>query len=72
MIVGAVPRARSPLHALTGVLRRRFAIEFLAAADPDGVQEALSAAVDFRLADRNVRVDERQAVEALRARILRR
>lgn len=72
VIVGAVPRERSPFHALTGVLRRRFAIEFLAAADPDGVQEALSAAVDFRLADQNVSVDERRAAEALRARILRR
>lgn len=68
VIVGAVPRARSPLQALVGVLRRRFAIEFLAAADPSGVQEALPAAIDFRLADKNVQQDEREAVEALRAR----
>ena len=72
VIVGAVPRARSPHQAFVGVLRRRFAIEFLAAADPDGVQEVLPAAIDFRLADTNARSDEREAAEALRARILRR
>ena len=72
VIVGAVPRARSPLQALAGVLRRRFAIEFLSSADPEGVHEALAVAIDFRLADQNVRPDERDAAEALRARVLRR
>ena len=72
VIVGAVPRGRSPFHALVGMLRGRFAIEFLAAAEHDGVQEALPAAIDFRLADANVQGDERKAAEALRARLLRR
>jgi len=72
VIAAAVPRARSPLQALAGVLRRRFAVQFLMAADPEGVHEALTAAIDFRLADGNVRADERAAVEALRARALRR
>jgi len=71
VIVGAVPRARSPLQALVGVLRRRFAVEFLSAADPDGVKVALPAAIDFRLADANVTGEERAAAEALRARMLR-
>ena len=71
VIVGAVPRARSPLQALVGLLRRRFAIEFLGAADRDGVQAALPVAIDFRLADTNVDVAEREAAVALRARILR-
>lgn len=72
VIAGAVPRARSPLQALAGVLRRRFAVEFLAAAGTQGVREALPAAIDFRLADANVRADEREAVETLRARTFRR
>ncbi|HEX4743404.1 MAG TPA: phosphotransferase [Candidatus Limnocylindria bacterium] len=72
VIVGAVPKARSPLQRFAGALRARFAVEFLSAADPAGVQEALPVAIDFRLADQNVRQDEREAVEALRARILRR
>lgn len=72
VIAGAVPRARSPFQALTGVLRRRFAVEFLATADSQGVREALPAAIDFRLADANLRADEREAVEALRARTSRR
>ena len=71
VIVGAVPKARSPLQRFAGALRARFAVEFLSAAGPDGVQEALPLAIDFRLADQNVRQDERAAVEALRARILR-
>lgn len=71
VIVGAVPRARSPLQALVGLLRRRFAIEFLGAADRDGVQAALPVAIDFRLADTNVDRAEREAAMALRARILR-
>ena len=72
VIVGAVPKARSPLQRFAGALRARFAVEFLSAADPAGVQEALPAAIDFRLADANVDAAEREAAEALRARILRR
>ena len=71
VIVGAVPRARSPLQALVGVLRRRFAVEFLSAADSDGVKAALPAAIEFRLADANVTGEERAAAEALRARMSR-
>jgi len=72
VIAAAAPRARSPLQAVTAVLRRRFAVAFLAAADTEGVREVLSAAIDFRIADANLRDDEREAVEALGARVLRR
>lgn len=71
VIVGAVPRERSPLERIGGVLRRRFAIVFLTAADDGTVRGVLPRAVEFRLADGNLTAAERDAVEALRARMLR-
>lgn len=69
VILGAVPRASSPLGAIVDLLRRRFAVEFLSAAGSDGVREALPAAADRRLADANLRPDERRAVEAFARRM---
>lgn len=69
VIVGAVPRARSPFERFAGALRARFAVEFLGAADTAGVRDALPDAIAHRLADANVTVEERRAVLALRSRL---
>lgn len=69
VILGAFPRARSPLGAFVDLLRRRFAVEFLSAAGSDGVREVLPAAVARRLADANLRPDERRAVEQFARRL---
>lgn len=68
VIVGVVPPARSPLDRLTDVLRKRFALEFLVAADMPAAREALPRAIEYRLADRNLLPDERDALAALAAR----
>jgi len=70
LIVGAVPDARSPPGRIAGVLRRRFAHEFLVAAGSEGVHAALDAVAACRMADPNLKPDERAAVGDLASRII--
>lgn len=69
VIVGVVPRARSPLDRLADALRKRFAAEFLVAADLPSVRGMLPRAVAFRVSDANLTPDERAVLREIAARL---
>lgn len=68
VIVGVVPQARSPIDRLGDALRKRFAAEFLIAADMPAVRGAMPLALEFRLADANLLPEERAALLVVAAR----
>lgn len=70
VIVGVVPRARSPLDRVADALRKRFAAEFLIAADLPAVRGMLPRAIAFRAADANVTREEREALRSISDRLI--